>query len=367
MWGVPTVGVRTVGTSTSGRARVVAGVVAGVCALLGLTACGGGEDSPGPGLEEAFGLPADDDLDIGVEQRRIEEAVAECMAGEGFEYEPAAPEPEAVEFREEDPIESARRDGFGVSLAYGNPEYDTDFGGVEMEDPNAEYVAALSESEAAAYYDALYGTPEENAEYQTAETDPGTGQVTIVGSGVAGCLGEAQREVTGNWAAVFPLLQPLWEEIDARVRADPRIVELEAEYASCMADTGFDFATPNEVDDYVNGDLAAEAAEVLGFDPNEDPITNLLSPEEQGAFVEGTDEEIDARYEELEEQMRQVPGVDREALAALHEKERSLAVAEAECSADFDEKQAEVYREIEAQFVRDNTDRIAELAGEVGN
>lgn len=356
--------------------RVAAGVAAGVCAVLGLSACAGGEEQEAasqPGLEEAFGLPVFDEEgsneEFEDEQRRVEEFIAECMAGKGFEYEPYVPDFGDVEFREEDQLEYARRNGFGVTLAYGNPEYDGyEDGASEDEDPNSDYVSGLSESEMTAYYEALDGTPEEMAEYETTETDPETGETyTVVEGAGAGCRGDAQREVTGDRDAAYTAMGPLWEEIAERVEADPRTAELEAEWSSCMADAGFDFAKPDDVYTYAYEELTAELADVLGFDPNADPLADL-SPEEQEAFFEGTDEEIDARFQELEEQRTQLPaGVDRDALEALHEKERSLAVAEAECSTGLYEKQAEVYEEIEAEFVRDNADRIAELAGEIGS
>lgn len=370
------VGIQLSGRSTRSGARVAAGIAAGVCALLGLAACGGSdgdEEASEPGLEEAFGLPAFDEdganEEFEDEQRRLEEAIAACMADRGFEYEPYVPDFGGIEFTEEDQVEYARRNGFSVTLPYGDPEYDGDAGGfVEDDDPNSDYVSGLSESEMTAYYEALDGTPEEMAEYETTETDPETGETyTMIEGAGAGCRGDAQREVTGDRDTAYSAMEPLYEEIYERVEADPRTAELEAEWSSCMTDAGFDFATPDEVYDYAYEDLAAELADILGFNPmTDDPFENL-SAEEQEALFEGTDEEINARFEELEEQRRQVPdGVDREALQALHEKERSLAVAEVECSAGLYEEQAEVYREIEAEFVRDNADRIAELAGEAG-
>lgn len=360
--------------------RRIALIAAAAALAVTAAGCGGGDEAQGgageagPGaLEQALGLPGWDEEsadDFADEQLRVEEAIAECMAGKGFEYEPWVPEfGEVGEFTEEDELEYARRNGLGVSLAWGNPDYDQGFSEEEMEDSNQEYLESLSEPEMTAYFEALDGTPEEMAEFETTETDPETGETyTVVEGAGAGCRGDAQREVTGDRDAVYAAAQPLYEEIWERVEADPRTAELEGEWSDCMAEAGFEFETEQEVYDYAYEDINERLTEVLGFDPNGDPLAALGMTEEEITELYETDpERVEEMYREFEDSRASLPdSVDREALAALHEEERTLAVAQVECSMGLRERQEELYREIEAAWVAENGDRIAEVTEEAG-
>lgn len=332
-----------------------------------LAACGGdAEPAPaeasGGALAEAFGLPGGgfgDTQQWADQETQIEESIAACMIAKGFEYIPVTSDADNFpDFTDaEARLEYARTNGFGIALAYDNPEY-TDLFVDDTDDPNAELVEGMSESERIAYGEALDGTPEELAAIET-EVDPETGEEYPLGS--AGCRGEAYEAGYGG-DAVYEAMAPLQEEIDERIEADPRYQALIATWRECMSAKGLDYEEPDAVYLYTDGEFAERVTAVLGFDPY-GGIYDTMS-EEDSAFLEtATPAEAEARMAELEEAA--LADVDRAALRALQEEERTLAVAEAECTTPIFADGLAVYADVEATFVEENADRIAEAAAQV--
>lgn len=339
-----------------------------IAAAALLSACGGDSEAApaeasGGGLAEAFGIPGGGggNQEFADQETQIEEAIAACMAGKGFEY--IAVKIDAADLPDfgdaEGRLERARTSGFGIALAYDNPDYNDAFGfGGASEDANAEIVEAMSESERTAYYEALDGTPDELAAIET-EVDPETGDEISLGS--AGCRGEAYEAGYGDTAA-YEAMAPLEEEINARVDADPRYQEVLATWQACMSERGLDYEEPEAVYAYTDGEFKERVTAVLGFDPYGGLFDQLNS--EDPAFMEtASPAELEARLAELEETA--LADIDRTALRGLQEEERALAVAEAECTPPFYTKGLPIYTEIEARFVEENADRIAEAAAQV--
>lgn len=349
-----------------------------------LTGCGGAVDSEGsqgttgPGeatgstegsgeegetLADFFGWGSDDPEQATAEMReqeeQIQESIRQCMAEEGFEYIPVK-QPEgsfvSVDISAE---EYAAKQGFGISTWVGNEEA---FTGPEVEfvDPNQELVEAMSEGEREAYYAALYGSEEEQREASTFEIDPETGEEIqmMEGFGV-GCQGEASEAVYGGQDDPYVELGPELEAMYERIQADPRIVGLNGEWASCMSGKGYQYESQEQMYEAVYEDFQKRLEEIVG--PNGgyvDPFEGWTQDEIEAFFEEKTEEEIEAFFEQAQ---NQEPEYDKTALAALQQEEIALAVAAAECQEGFEEVYSEVSAEYEGEFIAANRDKLEEI------
>ncbi len=212
----------------------------------------------------------------------------------------------------------------------------------------------MSEGERDAYYEALYGDQEE---FEPTYDEEGNEVYEYFGFG-SGCDGQAYEEVYGGQDDLYQELGPELDEMYSKVESDPRIVDLQAEWSSCMGDAGYAFDDQDEMYDWLFDDFQMRVDEVLGqqyFDPFEG-----WTEEEINSFFETkTEEEIEAFFRENEQQGR--AEVDEEALAVLNAEEIEIALANFDCSQDFQELWQEVSEEYEADFVRQNRTRLEEL------
>lgn len=241
------------------------------------------------------------------EQAMAEQIVAECMKEQGFEYIPvdASAPPALVPSDQFDPdalqagtLEFAKEFGYGIStwdIGDGEPA------DVELEqvDPNQDYVDSLSESAREAYELALHGVPPTDEELASDDwvPDPAKG----------GCYGKSTEEVwNADTAWNAPQFSSLVEEmsyVTTDLDNDPEVTAAGALWTSCMAQNGYPgLASPWEAPDLIH--------------------VGLRDIWEIG----------------------QAP--DPEALAALRDKELSVATADFECSEES--RFAETYRD--AQF-----------------
>jgi len=322
------------------RSRTIWMPAAAAALALGLTACGSGEgggsgdggeltyeDSP---LAEFFSTGEEAEFDQEAEEARyaeesarLEQLVAECMAEQGFEYTPVDSSG-SISFgpqmdEDYDPVENARQNGYGFftyeDQAAQEPQE-------EFVDPNQDYVESMSESEQTAYYEALNGPMVEYDEDAEMETEWNWEE--------AGCYGSAQHQVydveSEQAAEMDVYSDPRWEELMTAMSAtyeqaqsDPRMVEINESWATCMADAGHpDFATPQE---------------------SMDSIMEL-----QNSFWE--DHQDDPDY----------TGPTEDELATAKEQEIELATADYTCQdeTDFAAEQLRVQFEIEQEFVDEN-------------
>lgn len=256
---------------------------------------------------------------------RMEELVAECMAEQGFDYTP-------VDYTAMD----LDLTGEGLDAEWGTAEFAQEYGyglttnpvlGDETapEDPNAEYVAAMSASEQDAYYRALYGD-----EYETLSTDPEAAATTSWED--LGCTGAAQNEMLGvaGEEDEFTALQEEMATMMASADADPRLNQANADWAACMA--GRDHPGLTAV-----GDAEAE-------------ITAELTRLQQEAYAAATDPTTGVVDEAAAQAALAAP------LAELGEREVVTAVDDAECRVEsgYDDVRAEVDAEYQAEFLAEH-------------
>ncbi len=284
-------------------------VAAAAVAALLLAGCSAGGDTPsddetGPlsaFFEQVGGSFEDEDYEA--QQRQVEDLVAACMAEEGFEYTPAEPMSSGGRIDSDDMPDWESKE-FAEQYGYGATTSDDLWGGgggEEYVDPNADYVASMSESEQAAFYEALYGVapeidpdadPEAEVEYEYNWEE-------------AGCQGRASHEVYEQgqiWDD--PAMQDLMEDMSSEyenLADDPKVREAQDAWAECIAEAGYDFASPEEAQQSIYDEQNALYEAVMPTDPEAE-----IDPE--------------ASFEP-----------DEAAMAELKEKELALAVADWEC------------------------------------
>lgn len=288
-------------------------------------------------------------------ERRAQELTAVCMASEGFAYVPfasggniqvrvvGAPDDEA----------SVRQNGFGISTGY---ESEEQRGSEVEEDPNETIVAAMSESEREAYLEALYGPPEVDDSGE--ERREGNFRRIFGGDG-GGCLGEAYAEVMGAMMSFVQTMAPALQEMNQRLQADPRVEEATRAWSACMAERGYRYESQDEVFMYAFIEIRQRFEEIVGSPGEIDPFAGWTEEEIEDFLAEKTDEEIGDFFRQAQDQAR--AEVDQEALAALQQEERDLAVANFLCGEDLSTVLAEVRPEYEQKFIAENREQLEQL------
>jgi hypothetical protein len=254
------------------------------------------------------------------QQRQTEELVAQCMQDEGFEYTPATDtgtffsSGEDTEWKPDD-REWVTQYGYGAVTTPFSEEPPPE---EEYVDPNADYVATLSESEQMAFYEALYGPqPDEEEMPENGEFEYDWTQ--------AGCQGAAQHEAAGADPSQSEEFKPLFDAINelyTDTASWPGMAELDAEWATCMEGAGQGgHASPTEAQNSVYDELN-KLYEDVGMSENPD-----------------------------------APGEpDQAAMDALAEREVELALADLDCreETDYRERHTDITREVEQQFIDDH-------------
>ena len=287
------------------------------------------------------------------QERRVQDLIAQCMAGEGFEYIPAVRPAPDFAFGAVDEVEYARERGFGITT-FVDEESVAFESGEEWTDPNRAIVDALSDSERQAYHDTLYAPPEPTG----TETDPETGAVTEVYEGYGeGCQGRAYEEVyaADEFTELYEQLdlESMWE----RAEADPRMRDLSDEWSRCMGGRGYDYDDPDDLWESTYEDFEARLEEIMGPDRGfVDPFEGLSADEIEERVSTMSPEEMNDLYQEAQREARQ--NIDQAALSALQDEERALAVANAECSEGLRQGASEVMAEYEAELVEANRDLL---------
>jgi hypothetical protein len=314
-------------------------------------------------INSLMGAPDYEGVDWQDQERQVQEAIAECMREEGWEYIPAEYPDFGTEYTPEDQREQLAEQGFGIvywTLNQGNEDIDDPY--QDWVDPNQEYVEGLGEDEMTAYYESLYGTEEEQQEGMTTEIDPETGEeMTIQYGNGAGCQGEAYDKVNGDdptqtpgyWEAV----QVFYDELQERVMADPRMVELNKTWSACMKDAGYEYESQNEIWETVYPEFQ-ERHDAIVPDLYKDPFEGWTEDEINDFFENTPQDEIDAMFNTS----TNLTDDQRSQLEALLEEEIALALAEFECSQPFNEKSQDIYEEIEEKYALEHEDELRELA-----
>lgn len=336
-------------------------------AVAALAACSSGpgaqgeltwEDSP---LDKALGAlygmdedPEEWQREEDERSRKVEEMIATCMAEEGFEYVPMDTSSASFSFVDDEDWDSeewAAQYGYGVSTdpwADDQPVEPAE----EWVDPNEDYVMAMSESEQTAYYEALYGA-------STFEEEEWVEDDVIIEDDYsweeAGCQGLAHHEVYESgendvwedpaYTEFFEAMEGLY----ADVQRDPRIAEINDEWAQCMADAGISGMT------------------------SPDEASTVFYTEWDALYTEASDqidwEAID--WEALDAAGTMDPvaeAMDQTALADLREREIAAAVADRGCQEDLDTQSQSlaVQFEFEEKFVETYQAEIDAISAALG-
>ena len=315
-----------------------------------------GEDEP-ESLSDYLGFDIDDPdasaAQFAESERRAQELIALCMAAEGFEYVPVDPAATSFSVQVDDAgtEEYARDYGFGITTWYGREES----AGQESAaaDPNEAIQAAMSESERGAYMEALFGPPATDEEGEEAFDD----LEQVFG---AGCQGEAYREVQGRLIRMFQLLGPALQDMTERMEADPRVAEASGGWSACMADRGYLYEDQNAMYGEVFEDFGNRLDEIIGPGGGfVDPFEGWTTEEVETFMAENSEQEIEDFYEQARSEAR--AGVDQDAVAALQQEERDLAVANFECGRELEDVMEEVWPEYERGFIEENREQLGQV------
>lgn len=289
-------------------------------------------------------------------RRRIEEKVARCMAGEGFEYVPAIRPVSSSNYEAYDGEQYAREEGFGITTWYGREisssvEFDS------WVDPNTAIVESMSDSERTAYYEALNGAPTEWAEAAEIES---SGQPVVGDTYGGGCFGQAYREVYGKQDEIWAQISPKLEETRQRFEADPRYQQADEGWKGCMADRGHQYDSIEQMYDEIYVDFEARLDAIVGAGGGwGDPFEGWTDEQIETFYIEKSEEEVEAFFEQAQSEAQ--ANIDQEALAALQQEERDLAVVSYQCSQEMRETIEELRQEYESRFIRDNREFLEQI------
>lgn len=226
-------------------------VVLGSISLLA-TSCGNAADA-GPSTDtndgpiaQLFGWGDYDEAESNRQQLESEQVTADCMREEGFEYFP-------IDYSAQQSV------GAGDDLEWGSPEFGEKYGyGImrnyeefeaeyiqdqaggnayvdDVLNPNDEYAETLSESERTAYYEALWGAPQEA---------DGDGEYIQPSWEDQGCYGKGQHDVFGDNVWDSPDFSAFYEDAAQRMENDPRLLAANRDWTDCIGDTFDDFDLP---------------------------------------------------------------------------------------------------------------------------
>lgn len=264
------------------------------------------------------------------QSQEVENMVAECMNDQGFEYTPVDQTQysnfDDFDWQERQTKEWVIANGYGVNLTEEQQQEQEDQWD-DFEDPNADYTASLSESESAAYWEALYG-PQPTEEEMN---DDGSYEYNWEDGG---CYGLADHEVRGDqtydqdqFKPIFDAMNKLYEDQSK----DPRIKKLDAAWASCMADAGYpDFKAKWDAANSIyeqqnefwenNPDGEAPSKEQVA-EWREVELDTALADFTCGEEVDYTQKQLEVQYE-LEEQFIKDHKAELDALVAYSEKNK---------------------------------------------
>lgn len=310
-------------------------------AALGVAGCSAGSDpdptaSAGPAGDElplgdldAFweGLRAGEPVSDAITQHtQLQEAIAACMAEQGFEYTPVDVESRVdVTTAADLGLERGTRE-YAAQFGYGISTDDMGYYAMTADtaaDPNVEYVASLSAAAQDAYTTALYGRPVPVEEMGA--TDAGEG-----------CEGRAVDELLAGPEATDAFdPMALWEEesaMRAAARNDQRVAVERDEWVACMADAGYpDMVEPGD------GLLTGTPVEILQAE-----FSELLMAAQAELPPAETMDQVSAQASQAALAVK----------AQLAEKEIDMAVADVDCRATtgYTAVLAEVEAEYEAEY-----------------
>jgi hypothetical protein len=331
-------------------AAACAGLMLAAFALTGCSSAGGG-GAPAAPTEEAspldryFELLSGQQSDEAMqkENAEVQEAIAVCMNEQGFDYVPDTEngsfsvDSSGLDWESE---EFAKTYGYGITTdPFGDQQGSDD----DHVDPNADYIDSLSESEQAAYSEALWGPPVESStgDLEAVEYDWKT----------AGCTGSAQHAVSGDlnyWEdPEFTALSDGMSELYTAVREAPLVLQAERGWAECLADAGHD-----------------------GFAHKDEPATSIS--EEYGGLTGAPSAPSGAAgggaISVVPDSTSATSAPDPEKLEQLQQREIALATADFSCAREsgYTDAMNSERRRLEQEFVDDNKAALDALVARYG-
>ncbi len=315
-----------------------------------------------------FDPTAFEETDWRSQELEVEQAVAECMAAEGFEYIPFVPADVGGGFigDEWDQETYVKEYGFGVATwVLQEQAFQEDYDPEDdpwANNPNNEIVEAMDELEREEYYRVLHGsepeiimnTPWEEIEAMTPEEQQAFYDEAYRDWEPDGCYNEAwENAYDFNEGAAEAFYEEFGQDLDdiyQRVESDPRVVAIQDEWSACMADKGHDFADQEEMYGYFYGTDSGGQWQESEFQRQ---VNELITyPEVDDSYFENLDEG------EEPDPTLWAPQYDIEALQPFINEEIAVATADFECSEGMWDKWEEIYKELEAQFIAENMDRL---------
>jgi hypothetical protein len=283
--------------------------------LMLIAGCGAEEKEPAEPVEfeETLGFSG---AGIIERQTRVEGEIRACMKEQGFEYIPADPlvQERALTGRAMTEEEFIKQFGEGVSTLF-------DRGlGREQTDPNDRIRKSLSAADRTAYDRALGGE------------NPGATFAEAVDSGdfseLGGCTKAASEAEFGGGPVVTALIAKL-DELDDGIGQDQRMVKAGEKWSACMADKGYEYAEPGDIED----DLTKRFQAIVG----KDVMPGATTPPPDVSY-------------------------DRAALAGLQAEEVRIGTADLECeNREIDPVERVVRPQHEATFRKSNRRLIARV------
>lgn len=229
------------------KLRVNAGVLAFMAIAVTLSAgCSGGGKSSGSSyasIEDQIGFSQSGIIE---RQSRVENQIRDCMKAQGFDYVPVDPIAQRAALTGKARISDedfTKQFGYGISTMFGR--------GSERSDPNDRVRKSLTGANRAAYDRALWGD------------NPGTTFSEAVDSGhfdqLGGCTKQGTESVFGG-TALLSALQKKLDGLDERILADQRMVKAIDNWTSCMAQEGYKYTDPEQID----GDIRKRFEAIVG-------------------------------------------------------------------------------------------------------
>jgi hypothetical protein len=305
-------------------------------------------------------VPFGANTDRRAQEMEIQQEISQCMAREGFDYIPFLPSDVGGGYvgADLDEEEYVKTYGFGVSTWVLQDAARNGAGDSEeplATDPNQEIVDAMDQAEQEEYYRVLYGsepdilanTPQEELDAMTEDELMALYDEANANWQPDGCQNAATENVYGG-AAYQEIQTAFWDEFGAdyeaiysRVDSDERVLDAQAKWSECMADEGYDYASPDDMYAYFMGTESGGTWVEGEFQKKFDE--HITWPDPPGE--EGSDESYGPEY-------------DIEELQPFINEEIAVATADYECSALRREIWEEVYIEYEQAFIEENLDRL---------
>jgi hypothetical protein len=341
--------------------------------MTSLVACGkgSGEDqaaandpNSGP-LGELMGYNSDP-AEQRKQQLQQEEAVAVCMKDAGYEYTPVdytALQPEGANEQFDNPVEFAKKYGYGIAYNYNLYERPgaQDGSGIDAppdqayEDPNWTYQQTLSESEQMAYQTALYG---DQSAYQVDPSDS-TEATEYVPPPLEeqGCYGKAQQEVMGDQLYNNPDVMARLNDMYEQMQNEPRIEDAMIVWSDCVyaADANWDFFTPDEIYSYFEGTKSTlQGLRRVEINPE---TGEPLEPLPEGEYVNWSTQDADGNSYGYAGEPKEISQAD---LDEMQKEEIDLYNADQKCQKDAD--LIKIRKEVEQEMVDTLTSEFPEIA-----